>query len=135
LKNILSKLFQAKANISRDKSHEVENFSHEEVLNTRGRGRGQANRGGRGRGRVFNANNKGRDNDTNDGGKKFGKSQVQCFYCKIFGHYESNCWKKQKQQANFSEEKGDVGTFFWLVIQLTRFPRRYGFWIVAATTT
>jgi hypothetical protein len=37
---------------------------------------------------------------------------VQCFYCKIFGHYESNCWKKQKQQANFSEEKGDVGTLF-----------------------
>jgi hypothetical protein len=44
--------------------------------------------------------------------KRYGKSQVQCFYCKIFGHYECNCWKKQKQQANFYEEKGDVGTLF-----------------------
>jgi len=39
--------FPTKTNISRGKSHGVENFSHEEILSTRGRGRGKANRGGR----------------------------------------------------------------------------------------
>ena len=67
--------------------------------------------GGRGGRRVFNENDKGGDNDTNDGGKKFGKFQVQCFYCKRFGHSQSNCWKKQNQQDEFSEEKGYVDTF------------------------
>jgi hypothetical protein len=33
--------------------------------------------GGRGGGRVFNENDKGLDNDTNDGCKTFGKYKVQ----------------------------------------------------------
>jgi hypothetical protein len=42
--------------------------------------------------------------------KRYGMSQVQCFYCKRFFHYEHNCRKKQKKQDHFYEEKGDVGT-------------------------
>jgi len=34
-----------------------------------------SNRGGTGQGRIFYANKKGRDNDNNDGGEWFGKSQ------------------------------------------------------------
>jgi hypothetical protein len=59
-----------------------------------------------------------RDNDTNDGGKTFGKYKVQCFYCKRFGHSQSNCWEKQNQQDEFSMRKRDMWTlFFCLVIQ------------------
>jgi len=69
--------FQEKSNISKDRSHEVENFSHDEVLNTHGGRRGKENRGGICLGRVFNENNKGIHNDNNDGGKKIWKSQVK----------------------------------------------------------
>lgn len=109
-KKSIEQAFQARGNIFKDKS----GSSHEESQNTsgRGRGRGQTYSGGKGRGRYFSTNNKGRGNDDSDEGKRFNKSQVQCFYCKIFGHYERNCWKKQKQQANFSDEKEEVGTLF-----------------------
>jgi hypothetical protein len=110
LEKTFQRACQEKDNISIHRSHKVENFSREEVINTCGIGRGQENRGGRGHIRVFNINNKGIYNDTNDGGKKIGKSYVQCFYCKIFGHYESSCWKKQNHQVIFYEEKGDMGT-------------------------
>ena len=66
-------------------------------MSTSGRGRGQENRGG-GQGIFFYANNKGKNNGNNDGGKKFGKSQVQCFYYKRFGYYESNCWKNKRNK-------------------------------------
>jgi hypothetical protein len=92
LKKSLQQYFQAKVNISRDKA---ENSPPQEVLNTRGQGRGQENRRGRGGGRFFNKNDKGIDNDINDGGNTYGKYYVQCFDCKRFGHFESNCWKKK----------------------------------------
>ena len=123
--------FPAKTNASRDKSHEVEIFSHGETLSTRGRGRGQENRGGRSRGQGFYANFKGKGND---GGKNYEKSQVQCSYCKIFGHDEYNYWKKQKHKANFMNKKEMWSLYFMLMILLIMFPRRYAFWIVVETT-
>eukprot|EP00253_Pinus_taeda_P028745 PITA_28745 len=106
----IEQAFQARGNIFKDKS----GSSHEESEDTfgRGRGRGQTYRGGRGRGRFFSASNKGRGNDESDGGKRFNKSEVQCFYCKKFSHYKRNCWKNQTQKAKFFEEKEVVGTLF-----------------------
>lgn len=65
--------FPAKTIASIDKSHEVENFSHGETLNTSGRGRWQANRGGKSRGWGFYSNFRGKGND---GSKNYDKSQV-----------------------------------------------------------
>lgn len=90
LKNILSNIFKQTPIFLITKGQEVENFSHKDIMNTHGRGRRQAYRA-KGQGRSFPTSNKGGDNYSNDEGKRYGKSQVQWFYCKNFGHYEYNC--------------------------------------------
>lgn len=66
------------------------------------------NRGGfRGRGRG-----KGRGQFV---GQRQFKSNIQCYYCKKFGHKESECWGKQNNNqkgANFAEHVNDESKLF-----------------------
>lgn len=95
----------------------------------RGRGQGRGNKRGRGRsqnrgGRNSLANAQGRDNNPNQNqgqgsnqqsvqhhaqGQRYEKSNVQCYYCKKYGHYANECRKKQhdmnnKSSANITRE-------------------------------
>eukprot|EP00253_Pinus_taeda_P017073 PITA_17073 len=95
----------------------------------RGRGQGRGNKRGRGRsqnrgGRNSSANAQGRGSNSNQNqsqgssqqreqhhaqGQRYEKSNVQCYYCKNYGHYASECRKKQydmsnRQNANVTRE-------------------------------
>ena len=68
------------------------NFGH-----GRGRGRGNFGRGrgrgqGRGRGEHFNSQNFGGRGQRGRGRVGFNKSNVQCYICKKYGHYASECY-------------------------------------------
>ena len=79
------------------------NFTHfkqalQSKTSTRGRGGQQGGRShGRGRGRHDNFNNKDEDSDTNsfkgrgNTSRPKNKSHIQCFRCKKYGHYKSQC--------------------------------------------
>eukprot|EP00253_Pinus_taeda_P002334 PITA_02334 len=87
------------------------------------RSRGRANNRGRGRsqnrGRFYPANTSGRSCNQNQDegsskhqahGQRYDKSQVQCHYCKKFGHYANECRRKQndmnsRQNVNFANEE------------------------------
>src|ERR1700722_13563569 len=80
--------------------------------NKRGRGRSQ-NRGGRNspansQGRGSNPNqNQGQGSSQQSGqhhaqGQRYEKSNVQCYYCKKYGHYENEYRKKQNDMNNRS---------------------------------
>jgi len=73
-----------------------------------GKDRGKANNRGRGRsqnkGKIFPARTSGRSFNQNQHegsskqqahGQRYDKSQVQCHYCKKYGHYANECRKKQ----------------------------------------
>eukprot|EP00253_Pinus_taeda_P006584 PITA_06584 len=84
------------------------------------KGRGSANNRGRGRsqnrGRYYPASTSGRSFNQNEDegsskqqahGQRYDKSQVQCHYCKKYGHYANECRKKQndmnsRQNVNFA---------------------------------
>eukprot|EP00253_Pinus_taeda_P014808 PITA_14808 len=87
------------------------------------KGRGRANNRGRGRsqnrGRYYPASTSGRSCSQNQyegsskqqaHGQRYDKSQVQCHYCKKYGHYANECRKKQndmnsRQNVNFANEE------------------------------
>eukprot|EP00253_Pinus_taeda_P006975 PITA_06975 len=87
------------------------------------KGRGRANNRGRGRsqnrGRYYSASTSGRSCNQNQDegsskqqahGQRYDKSQVQCHYCKKFGHYANECRKKQndmnsRHNVNFANEE------------------------------
>eukprot|EP00253_Pinus_taeda_P003584 PITA_03584 len=87
------------------------------------KGRGRVNNRGRGRsqnrGRYYPASTSGRSCNQNQDegfskqqahGQRYDKSQVQCNYCKKYGHYANECRKKQndmnsRQNANFANEE------------------------------
>eukprot|EP00253_Pinus_taeda_P029506 PITA_29506 len=80
------------------------------IGNKRGRGRSQ-NRGGRNsptntQGRGSNPNqNQGQGSSQKSGqhhaqGQRYEKSNVQCYYCKKYGHYANECRKKQYDMSN-----------------------------------
>eukprot|EP00253_Pinus_taeda_P007976 PITA_07976 len=106
-----------------------ENSSLEQAFKTQmsfGRGRGQGRRNKRGRGRSQNrggrnspANAQGRGSNPNQNqgqgssqqreqhhaqGQRYKKSNVQCYYCKKYGHYASECRKKQHDMSNRQNE-------------------------------
>ncbi|CAL9226316.1 unnamed protein product, partial [Arabidopsis halleri] len=75
-----------------------------------GRGRGSF-RGGRGRGRSGGRGDSGRGTGQSDSvslsyNRGTDKSNIQCHYCKKYGHMQVDCWKKQNEekQASFVEE-------------------------------
>ena len=103
----------------------------------RGRGQGRGNKRGRGRiqnrgGRNSPANAQGRGNNTNQNqgqgsnqqsgqhhaqGQRYDKSNVQCHYCKKYGHYANECRKKQhdmsnRTSANFTRENISQNNLF-----------------------
>eukprot|EP00253_Pinus_taeda_P005116 PITA_05116 len=87
------------------------------------KGRGRANNKGRGRsqnrGRYYPASTSRRSCNQNQDegsskqqahGQRYDKSQVQCHYCKKFGHYANECRRKQndmnsRQNVNFANEE------------------------------
>lgn len=87
------------------------------------KGRGRVNNRGRGRsqnrGRYYSTSTSGRScNQSQDEGsrkqqahgQRYDKSQVQCHYCKKYGHYANECRKKQndmnsRQNDNFANEE------------------------------
>eukprot|EP00253_Pinus_taeda_P020487 PITA_20487 len=87
------------------------------------KGRGRANNRGCGRsqnrGRYYPASTSGRSCNQNQHegsskhqahGQRYDKTQVQCHYCKKYGHYANECRKKQndmnsRQNANFANEE------------------------------
>ncbi|RVW83084.1 Retrovirus-related Pol polyprotein from transposon TNT 1-94 [Vitis vinifera] len=76
----------------------------------RGRGRGGAHgRGGRGRGRGDAQGDQRQSTE-----KSRNKSNIQCYYCKWFGHVQAECWKKERQekQANYVEQEEDQVKLF-----------------------
>eukprot|EP00253_Pinus_taeda_P004625 PITA_04625 len=97
-------------------------FKTQMSLNQR-RSRGRANNRGRGRsqnrGRYYPASTSGRSCNQNQDegsskqqahGQRYDKSQVQCHYCKKYGHYANECRKKQndmnsRQNVNFANEE------------------------------
>jgi len=89
-----------------------------QVSTGQGRGRGRSNTRGRGRsphkgGRGSPSSSSGRGNNQNPSqgpsqnqaqGQRYNKSQVQCHYCKKYGHYANKCRKKQHDFSNRSNE-------------------------------
>ncbi|WKA12164.1 hypothetical protein VitviT2T_029580 [Vitis vinifera] len=76
----------------------------------RGRGRGGAHgRGGRDRGRGDAQGDQRQSTE-----KSRNKSNIQCYYCKRFGHVQAECWKKERQekQANYVEQEEDQVKLF-----------------------
>ncbi|KAJ1700426.1 hypothetical protein LUZ63_000205 [Rhynchospora breviuscula] len=84
--------------ISEEKAFYTKGESSKDVVDQFGRGRGRGNSGrGRGRGRA-NICGRGRGNPRRD---------VQCYYCNKFGHFQSECYQKQREegQVNYTEEE------------------------------
>ena len=94
---------EARLSKSEDKGDEKAFYTQGETSRGRGRrGRGRGNFG-RGRGR-------GRSNTTeNTPAYDEFKKDIQCYYCNKFGHYQYECYKKQRDetQAHYAEEDAE----------------------------
>lgn len=108
--------------LSRTANTSLEHAFKSQVSISHGRGRGRSNF--RGRGRNFHRGRGGSPSSSSGRGssqyscqnpsqnhlqiQRYDKSQVQCHYCKKFGHYMNECRKKQydsrQQNANFIKE-------------------------------
>jgi len=85
--------------------------SQQENQSFRGRGRG----GNQGKGRSTH----GRGNTKN----------IQCYNCKKFGHYASDCWHKDDEQANVAKATNDVcgeSTLHFLLMMIQIHNMRLG---------
>jgi len=82
-----------------------------------------ANFSGRGRGRGgYHGQSRGRSQfgEQHCGRSQFGeqhqfKGNIQCRYCKKFGHKEAECWSRRKDEArraNFAEKVTEEGNLF-----------------------
>eukprot|EP00253_Pinus_taeda_P013287 PITA_13287 len=115
--------------LSRNENSSLEQAFKTQMSFGRGRGQGRGNKRGRGRsqnrgGRNSPADAQGRGNNSNQNqdqgssqqrgqhhaqGQRYEKSNVQCYYCKKYGHYASECRKKHhdmssRQKANVTRE-------------------------------
>ena len=106
--------------LSRNENSSLEQAFKTQMSFGRGRGQGRGNKRGRGRsqnrgGRNSPANAQGRGSNPNQNqgqgssqqreqhhaqGQRYEKSNVQCYYCKKYGHYASDCRKKQHDMSN-----------------------------------
>eukprot|EP00253_Pinus_taeda_P025032 PITA_25032 len=110
--------------LSRNENSSLEQAFKTQMSFGRGRGQGRGNKRGRGRsqnigGRNSLANAQGRGSNPNQNqgqgssqqsgqhhaqGQRYEKSNVQCYYCKKYGHYANECRKKQHDMNNRSSE-------------------------------
>jgi len=108
--------------LSRNESSSLKQAFKTQMSFGRGRGQGRGNKRGRGRsqyrgGRNSPANVQGRGSNPNHNqghgsrqqsgqhhaqGQRYEKSNVQCYYCKKYGHYANECRKKQHDMSNRS---------------------------------
>uniref|UniRef100_A0A1S4CI38 CCHC-type domain-containing protein n=1 Tax=Nicotiana tabacum TaxID=4097 RepID=A0A1S4CI38_TOBAC len=92
----------------------------------RGRGRGRGVRGGRDSYRNFKANN---DQSQGKGrGRDYDKSKIECYKCRKFGHYASECYtrlpndKEKEEKSNYAENK--EGETLLMAIQVEKETER-----------
>ncbi len=115
--------------LSRNENSSLEQAFKTQMSFGRGRGQGRGNKRGRGRsqnrgGRNSPSNAQGRGSNPNQNqgqgssqqsgqhhaqGQRYDKSNVQCHYCKKYGHYANECRKKRhdtsnRTSANFTRE-------------------------------
>ena len=106
--------------LSRNENSSLEQAFKTQMSFGRGRGQGRGNKRGRGRsqnrgGRNSPTNAQGRGSNPNQNqgqgssqqreqhhaqGQRYEKSNVQCYYCKKYGHYANECRKKQHDMSN-----------------------------------
>ena len=123
--------------LSRNENSSLEQAFKTQMSFGRGRGQGRGKKRGRGRsqnrgGRNNSSNAQGRGNNPNQNqgqgssqpsgqhhaqGKRYHKSNVQCHYCKKYGHYANECRKKQhdmsnRTSANFTRENISQNNLF-----------------------
>nr|ABW74566.1 integrase [Boechera divaricarpa] len=100
------KAFQMKGESSGQKNSSV----FEAAGRGRGRFGGHGNYG-RGKGRGYYDNSSSSNQSYNRGTNK---SDIQCHYCKKYGHMQTNCWKKQKEEkhACFVEQENEQPRLF-----------------------
>ena len=79
---------------------------------SRGCGRnGQRNSSAKSLGRASSQEGASTSQKNSRGGKKnynSNKSNVECYYCHKYGHYASECWKKQGDQSKQNDNVADV---------------------------
>eukprot|EP00253_Pinus_taeda_P012253 PITA_12253 len=106
--------------LSRNENSSLEQAFKTQIPFGRGRGQGRGNKRRRGisqnrggRNSLGNAQGRGSNPNQNQGqgssqqrgqqhaqGKRYDKSNVQCYYCRKYGHYASECRKKQHDMSN-----------------------------------
>ena len=100
----------------------------------KGRGRGRNNfqreeRKSRDPGRRIKPNLSSRGCNNNQASQRYGKSNVQCYYCKKYSHFYNECQKKKgvmsKQNTKFS--KVIQGLYLLPVLKLRKVLVPFGF--------
>eukprot|EP00253_Pinus_taeda_P033019 PITA_33019 len=109
---LLASLITHEQRLSRNENSSLEKAFKTQMSFGRGRGLGRGNKRGRGRsqnkgGRNIPANAQGQGSSQQSGkhhaeGQRYEKSNVQCHYCKKYGHYANECKKKQHDMSNSS---------------------------------
>ncbi|XP_070010427.1 uncharacterized protein [Nicotiana sylvestris] len=114
---IVEETLQAKVN--QPKAKEKTSYpkeTNQRYQNFRDRGRGRSNyRGNRSRGSFSylqrNSNNFWKEQQGHQNFQRRDKSQIQCYNCGKFGHYESKCWSiksgNKDVHAKIAENNGD----------------------------
>lgn len=101
--------------LRRSDSDSLENAFKTQVTmdSGRGRGRGRSRRGRgrnpeRGQGQQSQQNERSRPNQEQAQEQRYDKSDVECYYCKKYGHYANECRKKERDHrrsnANYTVE-------------------------------
>eukprot|EP00253_Pinus_taeda_P009846 PITA_09846 len=133
--------------LSRGTDSSFEQTFKTQMTFSQGKGRGRENNRGRGRsqnrGSYYPASTSGRSCNQNQDegsskqqahGQRYDKSQVQCHYCKKYGHYANECRKKQndmnsRQNANFANEENKNPKNVLLTCNIAQDKQEY-FWFL-----
>jgi len=138
--------------LSRNENSSLKHAFKTQMFFGRGKGQGRGNKRGRGRSQnrggrnsPTNAQERGTDPNQNQGqgsnqqsgqhhaqGQRYDKSNVQCHYCKKYGHYANECRKKQHDMsnstsANFTRENISQNNLFLACNMAEKRVKMYGF--------